>query len=101
MTRRPATASIAPDRDPTHLQAARRLAMLSIAASLATLALKFGAWYLTGSVSLWSDALEGLVNLAAVAVTLDALTIASARSMRGIATATTRRSIAPAASRAC
>jgi cation diffusion facilitator family transporter len=38
---------------------------LSIAASLVTLALKFGAWFASGSVGLLSDALESLVNLAA------------------------------------
>jgi len=54
----------------------RRMALLSIATSLATILLKFGAWYLTGSVSLWSDALESLVNLAAGLVALGALTIA-------------------------
>ena len=43
---------------------------------MATILLKFGAWYLTGSVSLWSDALESLVNLAAGLVALGALTIA-------------------------
>lgn len=49
---------------------------LSIATSLATLVLKFGAYWLTGSVSLWSDALETLVNLAAALVALGALTVA-------------------------
>jgi cation diffusion facilitator family transporter len=52
------------------------MALLSIATSLATILLKFGAWYLTGSVSLWSDALESLVNLAAGLVALGALTVA-------------------------
>jgi cation diffusion facilitator family transporter len=54
----------------------RRMALLSIATSIATLVLKFGAWYLTGSVSLWSDALEAFVNLAAGLVALGALTLA-------------------------
>jgi cation diffusion facilitator family transporter len=54
----------------------RRMALLSIATSLATLALKFGAYALTGSVSLLSDALEALVNLAAGLVALGALTVA-------------------------
>jgi cation diffusion facilitator family transporter len=55
----------------------RRMAVLSIATSLATLALKFGAWFVTGSVSLWSDAVEALVNLAAGMVALGALTLAA------------------------
>ena len=52
------------------------MAFLSIATSIATLALKFGAYFLTDSVSLLSDALEALVNLAAGLVALTALTIA-------------------------
>jgi cation diffusion facilitator family transporter len=52
------------------------MALLSIATSIATLALKFGAYYVTDSVSLLSDALEALVNLAAGLVALTALTIA-------------------------
>ncbi|MBI2317899.1 MAG: cation diffusion facilitator family transporter, partial [Betaproteobacteria bacterium] len=52
------------------------MAALSIATSIATLALKFGAYFLTGSVGLLSDALEALVNLAAGLVALAALTIA-------------------------
>lgn len=52
------------------------MALLSIATSIATLALKFGAYFLTDSVSLLSDALEALVNLAAGLVALTAITIA-------------------------
>jgi cation diffusion facilitator family transporter len=61
--------------DPT-MNAVRRMALLSIGTSLATIALKFGAYFLTGSVSLWSDALESLVNLAAGLVALGAVTLA-------------------------
>lgn len=43
----------------------QRAMLLSIAAALATMALKFGAWMLTGSVGLYSDAMESLVNLSA------------------------------------
>jgi cation diffusion facilitator family transporter len=52
------------------------MALLSIATSLVTIALKFSAWYITGSVSLWSDALESLVNLAAGLVALGAVSLA-------------------------
>ncbi|HSN40878.1 MAG TPA: cation diffusion facilitator family transporter [Burkholderiales bacterium] len=52
------------------------MAILSIATSIVTLALKFGAYFLTGSVSLLSDALEALVNLAAGLIALAALAIA-------------------------
>lgn len=54
----------------------RRMAWLSLATSLATLGLKFGAYGLTGSVSLLSDALEAFVNIAAALAALTALTIA-------------------------
>lgn len=53
------------------------MALLSIATSLATLALKFTAYFLTGSVSLWSDALEAFVNLAAGLFALGALMLAA------------------------
>lgn len=55
----------------------RRMAHLSIATSIATLTLKFGAWFLTGSVSLFSDAAESLVNLTAGLIALAALTVAA------------------------
>lgn len=43
---------------------------LSIAAALTTMALKFAAWAMTGSVGLLSDALESVVNLVAAVVAL-------------------------------
>lgn len=43
----------------------QRAMLLSMVAALITMALKFSAWKLTGSVSLFSDAMESLVNLAA------------------------------------
>lgn len=55
----------------------KRFAWLSIAAALATIALKTLAWRLTGSVGLLSDAVESLVNLAAAIVTLVMLTLAA------------------------
>jgi len=58
------------------MKATKKMALLSIATSIATLALKFGAYFLTDSVSLLSDALEAMVNLAAGLVALTALTIA-------------------------
>jgi cation diffusion facilitator family transporter len=50
-----------------------RLMWLSIAAAVATIALKTTAWLLTGSVGLLSDAAESLVNLAAAVVGMAAL----------------------------
>src|SRR6476620_3889740 len=52
-----------------------RFAWLSIAAALVTIALKTGAWWLTDSVGLLSDALESFVNLAAAMIALVALRV--------------------------
>src|SRR3712207_904111 len=51
-------------------------AVLSIAAAVLTIGLKIGAYLLTGSVGLFSDAAESLVNLVAAAAALWALTVA-------------------------
>jgi cation diffusion facilitator family transporter len=51
---------------------------LSVLVALATIALKFGAWWLTGSVGLLSDALESLVNLAGAVFALMMVTVAAA-----------------------
>jgi cation diffusion facilitator family transporter len=56
---------------------ARRFALLSIAAALATIGLKTLAWWLTGSVGLLSDALEGTVNLVGATVMLAMLSVAA------------------------
>jgi cation diffusion facilitator family transporter len=61
----------------------RRMAVLSISASIITLLLKFGAYFLTGSVSLFSDAAESFVNLAAGLVAFAALTVAARPADRG------------------
>lgn len=50
---------------------------LSVAVALATIALKTAAWWVTGSVSLLSDALESLVNLAGATFALLMVTIAA------------------------
>lgn len=52
-------------------------AWLSIAAAITTIALKTGAYLLTDSVGLLSDALESLVNLAGAIMALSMLTIAA------------------------
>jgi cation diffusion facilitator family transporter len=49
---------------------------LSIAVALATIALKTAAWWFTDSVSLLSDALESLVNLAGAMFALMMVTVA-------------------------
>ncbi len=54
-----------------------RFAWLSIAAAVATIGMKAGAYLLTGSVGLLSDALESLVNLAGAIMALSMLNIAA------------------------
>ena len=53
-----------------------RYIQLSIAAAVATIALKMGAWWVTGSVGLLSDALESFVNLAGASFALWMIAIA-------------------------
>lgn len=50
---------------------------LSVATAVATIVLKTGAWWLTDSVSLLSDALESLVNLAGAMFALAMVTLAA------------------------
>ena len=50
---------------------------ISVGVALATIALKTGAWWLTGSVGLLSDALESLVNLAGAIFALMMVTVAA------------------------
>ncbi|MHA7126370.1 cation diffusion facilitator family transporter [Janibacter indicus] len=54
-----------------------RFAWLSIAAALATIALKTGAWWVTDSVGLLADAAESIVNLVAAVAALVALRVAA------------------------
>lgn len=50
---------------------------ISVVVALATIALKTGAWWLTGSVGMLSDALESLVNLAGASFALVMVTLAA------------------------
>ena len=54
----------------------QRYALLSIVAACVTIGLKFGAYLLTGSIGLFSDAAESVVNLIAAIMALWMLTIA-------------------------
>ena len=54
-----------------------RYALLSVAAAVATIALKGIAWWVTGSVGLLSDALESFVNLAAAVLAFSMLRLAA------------------------
>ena len=54
-----------------------RIAVITIGVGLVVLALKMGAWALTGSAALFSDALESTVNVAASVIALGALRMAA------------------------
>ena len=54
-----------------------RYAWLSIAAAVLTISLKAGAYYVTGSVGLLSDALESIINLVAAIIALWILKVAA------------------------
>lgn len=54
----------------------RTLLQLSVAAAVATIAMKSAAWWITGSVGLLSDAMESFVNLASAMFALLMVTIA-------------------------
>ena len=54
-----------------------RYGLYSIAVGVAVLATKFGAWWITGSVALYSDALESIINVVAACVATLALHVSS------------------------
>lgn len=54
-----------------------RIAAISIAIGCLVLGLKTAAWWLTGSVALYSDALESIVNVAASLIAFGALRLAA------------------------
>ncbi len=56
---------------------ARHYAVFSVLVAVLTISLKFGAYLLTGSVGLFSDAAESVVNLVAAVAALWALTLAA------------------------
>jgi cation diffusion facilitator family transporter len=68
-----------PVMTPAHarLLTPRRLLMASVVVALMTIALKTGAWLITDSVGLLSDAMESLVNLASAIFGLVMVTIAA------------------------
>ena len=55
----------------------RSYLQLSVAVAVATIGLKTGAWWVSGSVSLLSDAMESLVNLAGAVFALAMVTVAA------------------------
>ncbi len=65
------------DAAPSAWASARSYAVLSIAVAVLTIGLKLGAYLLTGSVGLFSDAAESVVNLVAAVAALWALIYAA------------------------
>jgi cation diffusion facilitator family transporter len=59
----------------TAKQRIRRLAVWSIVVAFGVMGLKFLAWWLTGSVALYSDALESIVNVIAAVAALWAISV--------------------------
>lgn len=59
------------------LHSPSRYAVVSVAASLMTMALKFWAFWMTGSVGIFSDAAESVINLAAGLIAFTALIVAA------------------------
>jgi cation diffusion facilitator family transporter len=56
---------------------AESTAAVSVVVALGVLALKAGAWWLTGSVALFADALESVVNVAAALAALAAIRVSA------------------------
>ncbi|WP_149536680.1 cation diffusion facilitator family transporter [Siccirubricoccus phaeus] len=54
-----------------------QLALGSLVVGCLVLAIKFGAWWVTGSVALYSDALESIINVAAAAAAVVALRVSA------------------------
>jgi cation diffusion facilitator family transporter len=55
----------------------RKTALLSIATGVVTLTLKFGAFFITGSIGLFSDALESFINIISGVLVFSVLSIAN------------------------
>jgi cation diffusion facilitator family transporter len=72
-----AGAAVTKGAAPSAWSAARPYAVLSIVAAVLTIGLKLGAYLLTGSVGLFSDAAESVVNLVAAVAALWALIYAA------------------------
>ncbi len=59
------------------LATSRRLAAGTIAVAVSVLALKFAAYFVTGSLALYSDALESIVNVATAVIASAALSVSA------------------------
>ncbi|KMO38763.1 cadmium transporter [Methylobacterium variabile] len=59
------------------MERAQAAALASAGLGLLVLALKFGAWWITGSLALYSDALESIINVVAAMTAFVALRVAA------------------------
>lgn len=76
-------------------------ATVNIAVGVSVLALKYLAYHFTGSVALFSDAIESIVNVLTAIAALIAVRFAAQPPTRITPTAITRRNMFPPSSRAC
>ena len=77
------------------------LAFWSIVVAFAVLGLKFAAWRITGSVALYSDALESIVNVIAAGAAFWAIRVSHKPADPTTSTATTRPNIFRPCWKAC
>ena len=88
-----------PDEDPRASSGSKHLviATASIGIALAVMGIKYIAFLMTGSVALYSDALESIVNVLTAGAALIAIRIGSQPARRATPSGTTR----PSTSRPC
>lgn len=67
--------SLVPETSETAAPVVKRIAMASVAVGVIVLAIKYAAYHVTGSVALFSDALESIVNVVAGLIALWAVTL--------------------------
>jgi len=80
---------------------ASKAAFASVFVGALVLALKFVAYWLTGSIALYSDALESIINVVAAGAAFIALRVSAQPADAIIPTATPRPSIFPRCSKVC
>jgi divalent metal cation (Fe/Co/Zn/Cd) transporter len=79
----------------------QKLAIGSIFVGAVVLALKYAAYSMTGSIALYSDALESIINVVTAVAAFMAVRMSAAPPDANHPTATTRWSISPPFSKAC
>ena len=77
------------------------IAAASIVVAIVVMAVKYLAYHVTGSVALYSDALESIVNVVTAVVALVALQVSRKPADGATSSAITRRSTSRPCSKAC